>query len=163
MPTVIGLLSDSHSQWARTKRALEALAQCGATMFIHCGDVEDQLVLDQLAGLDSHLVWGNCDWNRSSLEPYATSLGILVHGDAGELHVDGKRLAFTHGHEPAHMRQAIASGAHYLIHGHSHELRDEVRANTRIINPGALHRAPTFTVATLEPATDSLRVLTIAP
>jgi putative phosphoesterase len=163
MPTVVGLLSDSHSQWERTKRALEVLAQHGATVFVHCGDVENELVLDQLAGLESHLVWGNCDWNRNSLEPYAKSLGILLHGDAGELLVDGKRLAFTHGHEPAHMRHPVVNGVEYLIHGHSHELRDELRANTRIINPGALHRAPTLTVATLEPATDSLRVFTIAP
>ena len=85
MPTVVGLLSDSHSRWERTKRALQALRAAGATVFVHCGDIEDELVLDQLAGLDSHLVWGNCDWNSRTLERYARDLGIAVHGDAGEL------------------------------------------------------------------------------
>jgi hypothetical protein len=55
MSRVVGLLSDSHSRWERTKRALEALRIRGASTFIHCGDVEDALVLDQLAGMDAHL------------------------------------------------------------------------------------------------------------
>ncbi|MFM8874126.1 MAG: metallophosphoesterase family protein, partial [Phycisphaerales bacterium] len=90
MPATVGLLSDSHARWERTRRAIEALRARGATTFIHCGDVEDALVLDQLAGLDAHLVWGNCDWNRGTLERYARDLGITVHGDAGELEIDGR-------------------------------------------------------------------------
>lgn len=161
MPHVVGLLSDSHSRWERTKRALEALRSRGASTFIHCGDVEDALVLDQLAGMDAHLVWGNCDWNQGTLGRYASDIGIAVHGDAGELTIDDKRIAFTHGHEPQPMRAAITGGADYLIHGHTHELRDERTAGTRIINPGALHRAPRFTVATLVPATGELEIIEV--
>jgi len=161
MGTVVGLLSDSHSRWERTRRAIDALRARGATVFVHCGDVEDELVIDQLAGLDAHLVWGNCDWNSGALEPYARNLGVAVHGERGEVTVDGKRIAFTHGHEPAAMRAAVAGGADYLVHGHTHELRDDRAARTRIVNPGALHRAPRFTVATLEPATDTLTVIEV--
>ena len=161
MPATVGLLSDSHARWERTKRAIEALRARGATTFIHCGDVEDALVLDQLAGLDAHLVWGNCDWNRGTLERYARDLGIVVHGDAGELEIDGRRVAFTHGHEPVPMRDAVATGAAYLVHGHTHERRDERRGGTRIVNPGALHRAPTFTVAVLVPAKDRLEFVEV--
>ncbi len=161
MPAIVGLISDSHSRWERTKRAIAALQAKGATTFIHCGDVEDDLVLDQLAGLDSRLVWGNCDWNRDSLARYAANIGITVHGDAGEITVDGKRIAFTHGHELPALRAAVTSGADYLIHGHTHELRDERNAGTRIINPGALHRAARYTVATLEPATDQLTIIEV--
>jgi putative phosphoesterase len=161
MPTVVGLLSDSHSRWERTKRAIAALRSAGATAFLHCGDVEDELVLDQLAGLDSHLVWGNCDWNSQTLGRYARDLGITVHGEAGELAVDGKRIVFTHGHEISAMRAAVSGGADYLVHGHTHELRDERVGTTRILNPGALHRAARFTVAALVPATDELRVIEV--
>ncbi len=161
MPRVVGLLSDSHSRWERTKRALEALRIRGASTFIHCGDIEDALVLDQLAGMDAHLVWGNCDWNQGTLGRYASDIGIAVHGDAGELTIDDKRIAFTHGHEPQPMRAAITGGADYLIHGHTHELRDERTAGTRIISPGALHRAPRVTVATLGPATGELEIIEV--
>ena len=143
------------------RNVLEALRARGATTFIHCGDVEDALVLDQLAGLDAHLVWGNCDWNRGTLERYARDLGIAVHGDAGELEIDGRRVAFTHGHEPVPMRDAVSTGAASLVHGHTHERRDERRGGTRIVNPGALHRAPTFTVAVLVPAEDRLEFLEV--
>ncbi|MFM9181050.1 MAG: metallophosphoesterase family protein, partial [Phycisphaerales bacterium] len=108
-----------------------------------------------------HLVWGNCDWNRGTLERYARDLGIAVHGDAGELEIDGSRVAFTHGHEPVPMRDAVATGAAYLVHGHTHERRDERRGGTRIVNPGALHRAPTFTVAVLVPAEDRLEFVEV--
>jgi predicted phosphodiesterase len=59
------------------------------------------------------------------------------------------------------MRAAITGGADYLIHGHTHELRDERTAGTRIINHGALHRAPRFTVATLVPATGELQIIEV--
>jgi len=161
MATVVGLLSDSHSRWERTKRALEALRASGATVFVHCGDVEDELVIDQLAGLDSHLVWGNCDWNSQTLGRYARDVGVTVHGDAGEVTVDGRRIVFTHGHEIAAMRAAVSGGADYLVHGHTHELRDERVGTTRVLNPGALHRAPRFTVAALTPATGQLTVIEV--
>jgi predicted phosphodiesterase len=118
-------------------------------------------VLDQLAGLDSHLVWGNCDWNSQTLGRYARDVGVTVHGDAGEVTVDGRRIVFTHGHEIAAMRAAVSGGADYLVHGHTHELRDERVGATRVLNPGALHRAPRFTVATLTPATDALNVIEV--
>ena len=37
-----------------------------------------------------------------------------------------------------------------IFHGHSHETRDEMVKNTRCINPGALHRAKSYTVATFD-------------
>ena len=149
----VGLLSDSHGRSERTARAVDALVAAGATTFIHAGDFETEEVLDCLAGHDAHVVWGNCDWDRAGLERYARNLGIAVHGDAGEIEVDGTRIAFTHGHLPAAMRSAMASGARFLVHGHTHERRDEVVDGVRILNPGALHRANPFSVALLTPRT----------
>jgi predicted phosphodiesterase len=47
------------------------------------------------------------------------------------------------------------------VHGHTHERRDERRGGTRIVNPGALHRAPAFTVAVLVPSEDRLDFLEV--
>jgi putative phosphoesterase len=156
MDARVGLLSDSHGRAERTERAVDALLAAGADMLIHAGDIETDAVLDCLAGHSAHLVWGNCDWERASLERYARDIGIGVHGDAGEVEVDGRRIAFTHGHIPAAMRAAMASGAAYLVHGHTHERRDEAIDGVRIINPGALHRARPFTVALLTPRTGEI-------
>lgn len=161
MDARVGLLSDSHGRAERTERAVDALLAAGADILIHTGDVETEQVLDCLAGHNAHIVWGNCDWDRAGLERYARDIGISVHGDAGEVEVDGVRIAFTHGHLPAALRTAMSSGARYLVHGHTHELRDEVVDGIRIVNPGALHRARAFTVALLTPRTGELKTIEV--
>lgn len=161
MESRVGLLSDSHGRAGRTARAVDALLAEGAETLIHAGDVETDAVLDCLAGHNAHVVWGNCDWDRADLERYARNIGIAVDGDAGEISVDGTRIAFTHGHLPGALRTAMASGAKYLIHGHTHERRDEVVDGVRIINPGALHRASPFTVAVLTPRTGELKTIEV--
>lgn len=161
MDARVGLLSDSHGRVERTARAVRALVDAGARSLIHAGDIETDGVLDCLAGHDAHVVWGNCDWDRAGLERYAQGIGISVHGDAGAITVDGARIAFTHGHLPAALRAAMASGAEYLVHGHTHERRDERVDGVRVINPGALHRASPFTVALLTPRTGELTTIQV--
>jgi putative phosphoesterase len=162
MDARVGLLSDSHGRAERTARAVDALLAAGADTLIHAGDIETDEVLDCLAGHNAHLVWGNCDWDRAGLDRYARDIGIAVHGDSGEVTVDGVRIAFTHGHLPASMRSAMSSGAAFLVHGHTHERRDDVVDGVRIINPGALHRARPFTVALLTPRTGDLKFIEVA-
>jgi putative phosphoesterase len=160
MAVQLGILSDSHGQADRTRRALEALQAAGASRFIHCGDVETEQVLDQLAGLDAHVVFGNCDPVRA-LGRYASTIGLQVHHPLGRMHVDGHSLAFTHGHDPDLVQAALDEKVHFLLHGHTHERRDQALAGTRVINPGALHRADPFTVALLVPATGELRFIPV--
>ena len=156
----LGILSDSHAQADRTRRALQALQAAGATRFIHCGDVETEQVLDQLAGLDAHVVFGNCDPARA-LGRYARDIGLQVHHPMGRMDVDGHTLAFTHGDDPDLMQAALDEGVHFLLHGHTHLRRDTRMGGTRVINPGALHRARPFTVALLEPTSGALRWLEV--
>jgi predicted phosphodiesterase len=59
------------------------------------------------------------------------------------------------------MQEAVAEGANYLLHGHTHEPRDERIESTRVINPGALFRARRYTVALLEPEKDRLQFVDV--
>jgi predicted phosphodiesterase len=59
------------------------------------------------------------------------------------------------------MEQALRDGADYLLHGHTHELRDERIGRTRMINPGALFRAARYTAALLDPRADRLEILAL--
>lgn len=155
---LVGLLSDSHGRSVRTREAIRMLTERGATMFLHMGDIETEEVVDQLAGLDAHIVFGNNDDERS-LGPYAASLGVRVLHPLGRLEVDGRTIAFTHGH----LRRCVTEGeqADYFIHGHTHRQRDERRGALRIINPGALHRAHPYSVALLDPVNDALEFLVV--
>ena len=81
---------------------------------------------------------------------------VLLNAGAA-LHAAGSADTIEQGIELA--RQAIDDGVEYLLHGHTHEVRDERVGPTRVINPGALFRASRYTAAVLEPETDRLEIL----
>jgi len=159
---LLGLLSDSHGRADATARAVRILLDHGATMLIHLGDVGSVEVLDELVGHDARVVFGNCDHDEVRLARYAQSVGIVVDHPVGRMVVDGRSIVFTHGHLPHALRDAIAGGAAYVLHGHTHETRDERVGPTRIINPGALFRAKRHTAALLDPARDALRFVEVS-
>ena len=161
MAIALGILSDSHGQVERTRRAIELLQASGASEFIHCGDVELEQVIDLFAGLKAHLTFGNCD-PAGVLGRYTAHLGMDAQHPTGEVMIDGKRIAFTHGDNGRAVSSILSDRPDFLLHGHTHERRDEMVQGVRVINPGALHRAHPFTVALLVPATGELRFLEVA-
>lgn len=164
---MLGILSDTHGQAGRAQRAVAVLRRCGATQLVHCGDHGGLDVLAQLAELPAVVVPGNTDSLDATLIRYAGKLGVrLVPEGPAELSVDGKRVLVFHGHERAFSRLVDALGKSapvaggvpdYVCYGHSHVAADERVGGCRLINPGALQRAPVYTVATLDVATDTLR------
>ena len=158
---LIGLLSDSHGRAAVTARAVALLREHGAQMLIHLGDIETESVIDELAGHAAHIVFGNCDWDPASLTRYAGFLGVMVDDPMGRIEVAGKQIAYTHGHREHLMRCALDEQVDYLIHGHTHRIRDERIGPVRVINPGALFRAARYTAALLDPASDRLRIIEV--
>jgi putative phosphoesterase len=157
---LIGILSDTHDRFDMMRRAIELLQERGAGFFIHCGDVGSPNMLDLLAGLPSAFVFGNTDWDRPALQRSARQLGIECLGGGGELTIDEKRLFVTHGDDFALKQRILSAQNHdYLLQGHTHVLADERIGRTRLINPGALHRASRKTVALLDPSADRLEIL----
>jgi putative phosphoesterase len=153
----IGILSDSHGQQERMKRAIDLLRRQGAEYFIHCGDLGGMEMLDLLAGLPSAFVWGNCDCSRAPLEAYATQLGIRCFGSVGKLNLGGRQVAFTHGDDHRAMVRIVSGReADYLLYGHTHAWDDRREGSVRLINPGALHRVARKTVALLDTERDSV-------
>jgi len=160
-PGRLGVLSDSHGRTAITRRALEALRDGGAETFIHLGDFEHEDVLAELAGLDAHVVFGNCDHDLAALTRFAESLDIRVHHPAGRLIAGDRLIAFTHGHLEGEIDAALREGAAYLLHGHSHATRDDRIGATRVINPGALFRARRYTAAVVDPLEDTVQFIDV--
>ena len=158
----IGILSDSHGRTDTTARAVALLRERGAELLLHLGDIGDEHVIDELIGHNARLVFGNCDWDIADLTRHAQFMGVVVDHPMGLIEAGGRRIAFTHGHLPELMRQALDLEVDYLLHGHSNELRDERLGRTRIINPGALQRAARYTAAVLDPAADALEIIEVA-
>ncbi len=162
----IGLLSDSHGRASTTQRAVRLLLAEGVEVILHLGDIGTVEVIDALIERVErngaltppvHVVFGNTDWDAQSLGKYAQSLGIMVDDPVGRLTAGDKTVVFQHGHVDAAMRQALAEGADYLFHGHTHRTRDERVGDTRVINPGALFRAAEYTVAVVDTGTGACR------
>jgi putative phosphoesterase len=157
----IGILADSHGRVPVTAHAVRTLLDAGAEMLIHLGDVEREQVIETLAGHNARLVFGNCDWNTNALARCAVRQGVTVDDPIGRIKIGSRQITFTHGHLPHLMQQALADGTDYLLHGHTHQIRDERIGSTRVINPGALFRAPRYTVGVLEPETDTLEIIEV--
>lgn len=160
MHRIVGLLSDSHGQTQRVRRAIELLTDRGASTFLHLGDLGDG-VLDELAGLDCHVVFGNCDDARA-MDGYARDIGLHVHHPGGIVEIDGVRLGMTHGHLVEELERLYLQRVDVILHGHSHERSDAIVDGIRIINPGALHRARIITAALFVPATGELESVVVA-
>jgi uncharacterized protein len=157
----IGIISDTHDQVARTTRAVDRLIAEGAEVLIHCGDLTRPTVIYEFAALPTHFVFGNNDYDENGLRRAIAAIDGVCLGHSGLIELGGKRIAVTHGDSVKEVRRLAALEPDYLMFGHSHLATDEREGATRWINPGALHRAATWTVALLDLEADSLQLLTI--
>ena len=158
---LLALLSDTHDDVENTLAGLALLKPHQPAAYLHAGDLVDADMLAHFAELDPfHFVFGNNEYDLAGVRSMAVSLGLKCHDHMADLTFAGKRVALLHGHDSSSMHRAVTGGHYaYVIHGHTHVRRDVRVGGTRIINPGALHRARTKSVALLNVATDELRFL----
>jgi putative phosphoesterase len=151
----IGILSDTHNQYARTAQAVAALEAGDVEALIHCGDLTSPEIV-HLCNISrpSYFVFGNNDFDEDGLRTAIDAIGGTCLGLGGEIVLGGKRIAVTHGDSTSHFRHLLRSEPDYLLFGHTHVALNERDGPTRQINPGALHRAASWTVALLDLAHD---------
>lgn len=161
---LLGILSDTHGRDDAMAEGMRLLREAGATYFIHCGDVGSLAVLDHLAGVPSAFVFGNTDYDRPGLRRYAETIGVQCFDPYGTVELDGKRIAVTHGDDRRTLDLVLSGQEHdYLLVGHTHVRGEQRFKRTRIVNPGALHRAIPKTVAILDLMTDDLHWIELPP
>ena len=158
----IGILSDTHDQLERTRRAVESLIREGAEVLIHCGDLSQSEIVRICSVEPCYFVFGNHDSdNVPALREAAREFGAMCLEWGGVVELGGKRVGVTHGHMRIDMKRVLAGQPDYLLFGHSH-VADDCRDGTiRRINPGALHRADEFTVAVLDLESDELKFIRV--
>lgn len=146
------------------------LVDHGADLLIHLGDIGSAEVIDALAlnkpgsneQMPAYMVFGNTDWDIDSLTSYAQEIGIGVSHPVGRLATPRGDLVYLHGDDQGAVIAALEDKVAYLCHGHTHIQADTRRGATRVINPGALHRASQYTVAMLNTDNDSLTFYAVA-
>ena len=160
----LGILSDTHNQSDRTRRAVEMLIGRGAEVLVHCGDFTRPDILTACAVLPCYFVFGNNDSdNVSGLRRVAGEVGAVCLEWGGVVDLGCKRIGVTHGHMRIDVNRVLAQEPDYLFSGHSHFADDFRDGGVRRINPGALHRAGEFTVALLDLDRDELEFLRVGP
>lgn len=157
----VGILSDTHDQRSRTAAAVQLLIREGAEVLIHCGDLTGPEIVHACGDLPGFFVFGNNDWDEEGLKRAMEDVGSTCLGHSGEVVLDGKRIAVNHGDVDHEMRRIATRSPDYLLFGHSHRPTDQRNGATRWINPGALHRARSWTVALLDLETDILKFLAV--
>ncbi len=138
----IAVLSDTHSRYHTVEDVLKILRERGIQTVIHCGDIEDAETVALFEGFTAHFVYGNCDMERAGLRLAVRLLGATLHEPFGSLEVEGVKLAFVHGDNKRLFRDLEESDTYdFLFYGHTHQAEEHRTGRTRVINPGALHRA----------------------
>jgi len=159
---LIGILSDTHNSVKRTLDAIEAFKKRGVGMILHVGDITSGDMLSLFSGLNAKFVLGNEDRDWEGLNNESMRLGFGPIDSQLAFEADGKKFIMFHGFDVPFFRECVASGEYdYIIKGHTHFFENYLSHKSRVINPGALHRAYEFTVATLDTETDNVETIII--
>jgi uncharacterized protein len=135
------IVSDTHSRYDTIENVLKRIELEGVDMILHCGDIEDSEAV-WLFPPNTHFVFGNCDTERAAIRLAVHGVGATLYEPLGRLDVDDMSIGWLHGDDKALMRDAANSGEFdFLFYGHTHVAAEHRVGHTRLINPGALHRA----------------------
>ena len=107
---ILGILSDTHDRLARAERAVAALVDDGAEVLLHCGDLTGPDIVQACSALPSYYVFGNNDFDEDALRDAMAATGGVCLEWGGEVTLDGKRVAVTHGDSIREVNRLAAFG-----------------------------------------------------
>lgn len=153
----LGFIADTHDARERFLAALEILEDRGAEALLHAGDLTSHRMLDLLDGWRVWLARGNGDWSEQIQAAIEATDSEVHYAEQHAIERDGTSIGLVHGEYDGHLEAMIRQGGYDLVvHGHSHEFRDERIGSVRVVNPGALHRTPTPSVCVYDTDHDEL-------
>ena len=139
----LGLVSDTHDNYAAAEAIAEAFADRGIDTVLHCGDF---IAPPLLAAFDDHDfafhgVLGNNDGERDGLETTIDGMNDAsqLHGRFATLEFDGTTVHMLHGDQGIDEVNARARSGEYdfVCYGHFHVAEEREEDGTTVVNPGA--------------------------
>lgn len=159
---VFAIVSDSHSNVANFKKAIQWLNKKNIKLILHCGDIgSPESLKESLENFKGEFlgVLGNMDRDYKILiDEYNKINKVKIVKDIFETEVSGKKIALVHFPEAA--RKLAESGRYDLVfYGHTHKPWLEQMGDCKLVNPGELagqRFKPTFAI--YETGTDKLEL-----
>jgi putative phosphoesterase len=148
----IGIISDTHGQLSLVQQAVWKCQQFDVVRILHCGDIGSPSVVPLFHGIPTDFVFGNCDISRDGLREVICAEGQRCHELFGYVEIDGKKIAFMHSDDQIRFGRECSSGEwDMLCYGHTHEAALWMGCEkTIVMNPGALYRVSTPSIAIVE-------------
>jgi hypothetical protein len=164
---LIGILSDTHDNTEKTKKAVSCLNREGVEHVLHAGDYVAPFMIDILKDLSAPMtgVFGNNDGDRSLLEkksaayPHLKIAGTFARSDAG-----GLKIVLVHGDDQALLETlAACSFLDLLVYGHTHRPEFRKQGSVLIVNPGEVygHLTGRSTIALVDTVKKSAEIVEI--
>jgi len=132
----IGILTDTHENMNKIRKAVEIFNSAKVDMVLHCGDIISPITTKEFKDLKApmHLVFGNNDGERVFLVEKFKGIGEF-HQPGYEFTVGNKKGIMMH--EPVGIEALAESGKYdYIIYGHTHKRDIRKIGKTLIINIG---------------------------
>ena len=146
----IGVVSDTHGEIHTTRQAVRILESLRVDLVIHCGDIGTPEIVPLFSRWPCHFVFGNMD-ESGPLREAIGSAGQLCYERFGYLKLAGRSVAFLHGDDSMLLDETIRSGRWDLVcHGHTHVPRNCLLGPTLVVNPGAIQRTNSPSVAVID-------------
>ena len=131
---LIGIISDTHDNQDKTRKAIELFNSKGVEYVIHAGDYTSPFTLKLFKELNCRYVgvFGNNDGDKL----------LLLERSEGNIHyqpyiftLQNRKIVVLHEH---HLIDALADSGHFdlIIYGHTHVPDVRKVKNTLVVNPG---------------------------
>lgn len=136
----IALLSDSHNNWTDLRAAVREAGRKECNVLFFAGDLVRPDGVEVLADFSGpvHMIIGNNEFEIDAIWTRAEDSGnVIYHGEVCDIEREGVRI-YMH-HYPQEAISKAQSGIYDLcVHGHTHQFRLQIIAETPVINPGAI-------------------------
>ena len=139
MTLLIGLISDTHDHIRAIEEAVNIFNIKNVELILHAGDYNSPFTARIFKDLRAKFigVYGNTDGEKEGLKNRYSEIGADIKGIYASLNFNNHKLALYHGHEQFFLDALIKSGQYnVVIHGHTHNRRNERIGNTTVVNPG---------------------------
>ncbi|MEM3374687.1 MAG: metallophosphoesterase [Candidatus Woesearchaeota archaeon] len=140
----IGIISDTHDQIEKTKKAISIFNREKVSLVYHLGDLCSPFMLSLFKDLKCNLkmVLGNNDSDVNRMYKFKSD-NIEIYGEILLDFIEGKNILAFHG-DPSEIVEDLFSSKKYdiLLIGHTHKAEIKKNEKTLFINPGTLCISP---------------------